>query len=142
MASVQLQELTKDDLQSYVKNELKRVKPSSVNRELNVICAVLEAAVKEWKWVSKNISRDIVRPKNPPHRDRRISDDEIQRILDSLLYEETKVAQTQREAIAVAFLFAIETVCRQGEIFKLDWADVHLNESFLRLNDTKNGTSA
>jgi len=141
MALIPIQSLTVGDLEKYAGNELKRIKPSSVNRELNIICAVLQVAFKNWKWVNCNVSRDIVRPKNPPHRDRRINDDEIQRILDSLLYEESNEVKTQREAIAVAFLFAIETACRQGEIFQLDWADIDIGKSFLTLRFTKNGTS-
>jgi len=42
--------------------------------------------------------------------------------------------------IAVVFLLAIETAMRQGELFKLEWQDVHLNESYVHLKDTKNGT--
>tara|TARA_R110002095_G_scaffold4216_3_gene11440 strand:+ start:127 stop:1107 length:981 start_codon:yes stop_codon:yes gene_type:complete len=140
MASVQIQDLTAVDLDTYITKELERIKSSSVNRELNIICSVLEMAFKKWRWTSENVARDVDRPKDPPHRDRRISDDEIQRILDSLEYEEDQPVTTQRDALAVLFLLAIETACRQGELFKLQWQDVHLEQSFVCLRDTKNGS--
>jgi integrase len=45
-----------------------------------------------------------------------------------------------RHVIAVAFLFALETAMRQGEIWKLAWKDVHLDKRFVRLHETKNGS--
>jgi len=140
MADIQIESLVPSDLEMYIKDELKRVKPSSVNRELNLLCSVLQIAFKEWKWTSENISRGLARPKNPPPRDRRISDDEIQRICDALLYDENTPVTSQRHVIAVAFLLSIETAMRQGELFKLDWLDVHLDQSFIHLKDTKNGS--
>ena len=90
MAFVLIQDLTSADFESYIKDELTRVLSSSVNRELNVISSVLTTAFTEWKWASGNVLSNVKRPKDPPHRDRRISDDEIERILDSLLYEEER----------------------------------------------------
>jgi len=137
---IPLTELSTHDLELWVDDSLKTLKGSSVNRELNIISAVLEVARKKWKWIAESPMRDLTRPKNPVHRDRRISDDEIQRICDALLYDEGGTDLNQRQVIAVVFLLAIETAMRQGELFKLDWCDVHLDASYVHLSDTKNGT--
>jgi integrase len=79
------------------------------------------------------------RPKNPPPRDRRISQLEAARILKALHFDGHAVIEI-RHVIAVAFLFAIETAMRQGEIWSLDWCDVYLSKRFVRLHDTKNGS--
>lgn len=113
------------------------VKSSTVNRELNLISAVLTQAVK-WKWVQDNPMSGIERPKNPRHRDKCISDSEILRILDALGYVEGE-AGTLRQKIAVAFLLAIETAMRQGEIWSLTWENIHFQQKTAYLPDTKNG---
>lgn len=40
----------------------------------------------------------------------------------------------------MAFLFALETAMRQGEIWNLEWKDVFLNKRYARQHETKNGT--
>ncbi|MFM2480177.1 tyrosine-type recombinase/integrase [Celerinatantimonas sp. YJH-8] len=141
MASILLTDLTPNDLQHWINTELKRIQASSINRELNLIAAVLETARKRWLWIETNPARDIERPKSPRPRDRRISAEEIQRILDALEYIPDEPAETQRQEIAIAFLLALETAMRQGELWNLQWQDIHLEQRYLRLNETKNGTS-
>ena len=79
-------------------------------------------------------------PKNPPPRDWCISEVEIEWILLALEYQEETATETQRQEIAVAFLLALETAMRQGELWSLRWEAVHLQERFLHLTETKNGT--
>lgn len=138
-----LSELDLADIQPHhfddrVKSELERIRPSSVNRDLNLLSALFEQA-KRWRWVEQNPIRNVRRPKNPPPRDRRIGDDEIQKILAALGFDGKNVV-TKRDSIAVAFLFALETAMRQGEIWGLDWQDIYLDKRYLRLHETKNGT--
>ncbi len=139
-ASVLLTDLRTEDINQWKDSELKRIKSSSVNRELNLIASVIEIARKQWKWIENNPVRDVDRPKNPSPRDRRISELEIERILDALGYTDTDKVVTQRQEIAVAFLFALETAMRQGEIWGLDWCNVDLKNRFVTLPETKNGS--
>ena len=139
-ASILLTDLRTDDINRWINSELQRIKASSVNRELHLIASVIETARKKWKWIEGNPVRDVDRPKNPGPRDRRISQSEIERILDALGYEESDDVNTQRQEIAVAFLFALETAMRQGEIWGLDWCCVDLKNRFVTLPETKNGS--
>lgn len=59
--------------------------------------------------------------------------------MDALGFDGQTVTTT-RDIIAVAFLFALETAMRQGEIWGLTWDDVFLDKKFVRLHETKNGT--
>jgi len=140
IAEIQLQDLSAEDLSGWVAESLTRIQSSSVNRELNIINSVLEVARKQWRWLGVNPLKDLDRPKDPPPRDRRISDSEVERVLDSLLFDESEPVETQRGFIAVAFLLALETAMRQGELWGLDWDDVFLDDCFVRLHDTKNGS--
>ena len=65
---------------------------------------------------------------------------EIELILKALEYNESEQVISRRQHIAVAFLFALETAMRQGEIWKIQWQDVNLAKRYVTLPDTKNGT--
>lgn len=114
------------------------VKTSTVNRELNLVSNVFTMARRDWKWLAESPTKDVRRPKNPAPRDRRPTGDEIQRLCFALGYDGGQ-AQTKSQRAAVAFLFAIETALRAGEICALtpDWINgrvVHLPGE-----NTKNG---
>ncbi len=83
---------------------------------------------------------DLKRPKKPAHRDRRIYQPEIDALLIALNYCETKPV-TQQQRVAVAFLFAIETAMRAGEICSFTPGNIDLAARTAFLPDTKNGTS-
>ena len=136
-----LEDLTSDHLQQWIDSEVKRVLPSSVNRDLSLISAVLIFAIKRWNWLEKNHLLGVDKPKDPPHRVRRISEDEIQTILAALDYVENEGVTTQRQHIAAGFLLALETAMRQGAIWKLKWSDVDLDRAFVTLYETKNHDS-
>jgi integrase len=86
-----------------------------VKRELVLIGTVLEIARREWGWIAKNPVKDVTKPTPPPPRDRRISDAEIERICFAFGYEGGE-AVLVKQRCAIAFLFAIETAMRAGEI--------------------------
>jgi integrase len=110
LATIKLSELMPSDLADWRDSRLKKVSGSSVNRELNLISAVLGTAKREWGWLAANPVSEIRRPKNPKPRDRRISEREIQQILDALDYNDT--VNSKSSLLAVYFLLAIETAMR------------------------------
>ncbi len=140
ISNIMLINLRRDDIQEWIERRGKEVSPASVNRELHLISAVLRECRTIWKYMTENPLLDLRRPKNPPPRDRRISEDEIKRILVALEYKEGCEVKTLRHQIAVSFLFALETAMRHGEIWGMTWEDVHLNEKYVTLPETKNGS--
>lgn len=122
---------------------LKTLQPSSVRREINLLGAILELARKEWGWLRENPFTDVKKPTNPPSRDRLISADEVQRITNALGYADgfnIKI-ETKQQQVAIAFLFALETAMRAGEIVSLTWDRVNFEAKFVSLVETKNGDS-
>ncbi|MRV72585.1 tyrosine-type recombinase/integrase [Duganella sp. FT92W] len=115
---------------------LKDVAGATVNRELNLLSHVFTTARREWKWIAVSPTADVRRPKGAPPRDRRITEDEIDRICLALGFA-GEVA-TKSDAVAVAFLFAIETAMRAGEICNLTWE--HVYDNVVHLPRTKNGS--
>lgn len=124
-------------ISAYRDARLKVVKSSTVNRELNLISGLFNVAIKEWRIVKENPVTQIIKPKNPPHRERLISDKEIEEFLAAAKYDPTKPAKTKSEIVAVAFLFAIESALRCGEICSL--TKISINGSVAKLTKTKNG---
>ncbi len=123
------------------RREASTIKPATVAREMNLLNAVLEAARKEWGWLKTNPLTDVRQPPKPKGRARRITAEEIHALSVAFGVHEKLVAETQRNRIGLAFLFALETAMRSGEICALRWTDVHLTERYVTIRESKNGDS-
>lgn len=118
---------------------LKKVSGSTVSREMALLRSVFRIARMEWHWIGSDPMQDVKRPSKPRARRRRITQDEIDRIRLALGYPKDKAPQNLTQRVAMAFLFAIETGMRAGEILTLEWPAIHLKERFVHLDKTKNG---
>ena len=127
--------IQREDIERVIKDRLKQVKPSTVNRDLNLIGNVFKYG-RRWRMMSHNPMTDIKRPKDPEARNRRISDTEIEQLLVALNYSDDLPITTQRQKVAIAFLVALETAMRQGELGKVKWSDVHIDERYIFLPHT------
>jgi integrase len=110
--------------------------PATVNRELNLLRSVLEAARRDWGWLRANPMMDVSRPKNPRSRRRRITDAEATAVTAALGYH-GGVPVTLSQRVAVAFLFAIETAMRGGEILRI--RPEHRRPRAVHVPKSKNG---
>lgn len=133
-----LSDVTPADIAGWRDAALKTLAPASVRREMVILRGVFEIARKEWGWLSANPMDDVSWPKPGRARNRRISEDEIGRVMLALDYEHGMVAKTMSQRIAVAFLWALETAMRSGEIVALRWAGVSTEGRFVHLEKTKN----
>ena len=86
-----------------------------------------------------NPLENFKRPRNSPARERRISEREIQLMCLALGYQIGNQPTEKREFVGAAFLFAIETAMRAGEICTLTQSDINLKKSTAKLTKTKNG---
>lgn len=114
---------------------LAAVKPGSVLREFGILSAVFESARREWRWVAANPVADVRKPPQPAHRERVITRTEMRGVLRALGHDPRRGPRSITQAVAVAFLLALRTGMRAGELCGLAWVDVH--PSFVRLHVTK-----
>jgi integrase len=128
-----------DQIADWRDARLKVIKPPSVRREMTLLSSVFEHARSPWKWITTNPVREVKRPSNGRPRDRRISADEERKLLDELGYTEGAAPETKMQELAYAFLLALETAMRQGEILGLSRDRVHLKARYVDLTKTKNG---
>lgn len=130
-----LASLNESDLAEFRDRRLEIVSTGTVRREMALLGGVLEVARKEWKWISRNPLREVRKPVAPAARRRGIGADEVSAIVKSL-------GQTGAGLqIAQAFLLALETAMRAGEILGLTWDHVDLQNRTVLLPKTKNGDS-
>jgi integrase len=117
-----------------------KVLGSSVNRDLTLLSHVFRSAAREWKWIAKSPTTEVRRPTDPPPRDRLYTQDEIDRLCAALGIDadQTEKVETVSQRVGVAFLFAIETAMRAGEI--CDLKPEHIGGRVATLLMTKNGT--
>lgn len=132
-------DVTVADISQWRDARLKEVASSSVNREMNILSAVYTIAVREWLWCEHNPVREAKRPKNPKHRDRLTTDEEKQAMLDALGYVEGAAPVTVGQKVAYAYLIALETAMRAGEICSINKSNLNLAKKYVRLEDSKNG---
>jgi integrase len=137
LALVRLPCLQSDHLAEWRDRRLSEVSKASVLRDWSLLSNVFTVAIGEWKYLKENPLKLVRKPKAPPPRDRRISELEISRLLLGFGYRREGLAKTITARVGVAFLFAVETGMRAGEIRSLRRDAV--KENVAHLSMTKNG---
>lgn len=130
-----VQDVTSEELGRWRDFRLKANRPATVLRDMGLMSAVFEHAKTEWKWIATNPMRDVRRPQTDEHRERLITGPEVRRMLRQLGHGKT--VRSVSQAIAGAFLFALATGMRAGEICKLRWIDVRGDYAVLTHTKTK-----
>jgi integrase len=113
-----------DDLRAWRDRRLKVNARGAVLRDMALLSAIFEHARTEWKWITVNPLRDVKKPTRPPHRKRVIKGHEIRNVLRALGYRKGGGVRTVSQAVAMAFLTALATGMRAGEICSLRWEDM------------------
>jgi integrase len=143
LAAKPLNEVTSHDFGLWRDARLKgsetqnKVGAGTVIREINLFSHAFTTARDEWKWIAESPLSGVRRPKEPKPRDRRISDDELKRLMHALGHEPERPPETISARIALIIQFAIETGARASEICGLTWERVH--DRHFHLDKTKNG---
>ncbi|MEE4878038.1 site-specific integrase [Pseudomonas alliivorans] len=136
-----ISDITADQIADWRDLRLKKVSGPSVRRDMTLLSSVFEIAKREWKCCTINPVREVKRPSNGRPRDRRISAYEEGALTNRLGFIEGVAPVTRQQELAYAFLLALETAMRQGEILGLKASDLRLKDRYVRLEMTKNGES-
>jgi integrase len=113
--------------------------PASVRREMVLLRSVFERARREWGWLASNPMAGVHYPEHGAPRKRRVSDDELERLLLACGWGDGELAELATQRVGMAILWAIETGMRAGELVGLQWADIDESGRSAKLPKTKNG---
>jgi integrase len=140
-AGKMLHSFTVADITEWRNRRQAQVSVGTVLREMTLLQSVFEHARRDWRWTTTNPFKDVRKPSKPQSRRRVISDEERDKLLLVLGYEEGHAPANLTEQIAYMLLVSLETGMRAGELNGLDWGRVNLPGRFVTLEKTKNGDS-
>ncbi len=106
----------------------------TVVRYMASLSHAFSLAVKDWQWIDDSPLRKVTKPKEPRGRERFLSDEERNALLQACQ------ASTSRFLYTVVVL-ALSTGMRRGEIMALRWPQIDLANGRILLFETKNDTS-
>lgn len=132
-------QITAQDLTHWRNKRQSEVSDGTVLKEISLYSAVFTYAQKELFLLSENPFFGLKKPRKPKSRNRRITQSEIEKIIAELNYEVDTIPRTSSQYVAWAFLFAMETAMRRGEILAI--RKKHIFSDHIHLEDTKNGES-
>jgi integrase len=127
-----LASITSTAVAKYRDERLKAVGPQSVIHEINLLNRVLKAATMDWGIALPGglPTAQVRKPIKPRGRDRRVSQDELNAILE---YSEST-------ELATIIALAVETAMRRGELAALTWGNIDLKKCIAHLPKTKTDT--
>jgi integrase len=139
IAKVSLRNLTPKAASEWRDRSLEQRSGETVLRDLTILRHACSIATNEWGWLRQNPFSRIKKPAGNPPRDRRVSAEEIEAICHAAGYRSDALLLTRTARTAAAFVFALETAMRQGEIANLMPEDDFGEYVFVRRS--KNGES-
>lgn len=113
-----ISEITTPDWVAWRDARLKVVTPASVRRDVNLFRNVFTVANQEWKWTGESPFKGFKVPSDSAPRERRVAMHEVKRLCRWLGYVTGHVTGKQQE-VALAFLLALRTGMRAGELLSL-----------------------
>lgn len=124
-----LASITSTAVAKFRDERLKAVGPQSVIHEINLLNRVLKAATMDWGIALPGglPTAQVRKPTKPRGRDRRVSQDELDAILE----------QSESAELATIIALAVETAMRRGELAALTWANIDLKKCIAHLPKTK-----
>jgi integrase len=124
-----LASLTSTQVAQFRDRRLKVVGPQTVIHEINMLNRVLKAATLDWGIALPGglPTTQVRKPSKPRGRDRRVSVEEISKIL----------AATESAELRTIVTLAVETGMRRNELASLLWEDVNLKKQTAHLPKTK-----
>lgn len=119
LAAKKLSELDTPDMAAWRDARLKVVSDGTILRNLSWFRHALKVAREEWKWMTHDPLKGLRIPKNPSPRERRVDMREVRALCRNLGYRAGRAPETKSQEVALAFLVALRSAMRAGEIVSL-----------------------
>lgn len=139
LADKSIYEFRPADIAEWRNNRKKEVKVATLRNEHAIYSAVFTYAMKELFLLESNVWHSVSMPSKEKSRNQRITPEHQDILLKVMEWDGSTTPINSRQYVAWAFLFALETAMRQGEILAMHRED--LRDGFIHLPMTKNGES-
>jgi len=126
LADKKLSEVDTPDLARWRDARFKKVTDATVLRTVNWLRNAFRLAREEWKWMERNPFQGLRLPRNPAARKRRVSPHEVRILCRNLDYRAGRAPQTKQQEVALAFMIALRSAMRAGEILSLGKSNLNL----------------
>jgi integrase len=117
-----------DTINKYKNKRANELTGSTINRRLDVLSSMYTTFKKEWGYPVENPILCIRRPKRAEPRNRRFTDNELDKLIKG-----NRASPKLRLIIQIA----LETAMRQGEILRVKPEDINGNTLFIPIAKTK-----
>jgi len=117
-----------DTINKYKNKRSNELTGSTINRRLDVLSSMYTTFKKEWGYPVENPILCIRRPKRAEPRNRRFTDNELNKLIKG-----NRASPKLRLIIQIA----LETAMRQGEILRVKPEDINGNTLFIPIAKTK-----
>jgi integrase len=129
LAGRSLASIKQADVAKWRDARLKVVGAATVRNEMALLSHLFTVAGKDWGMGISNPVLMVRKPAPVKPRDRRLSKDEIEKIIQA----------TESQELPVVIRLLTETAMRRGELSKLRWDNIDMKNRVAHLLDTKNG---
>ena len=109
----------------------RRLKPATVNRNMDVLSAVFSIVVQQWDWLDDSPMSRVPHLTARNERLRILSDDELSRLLNAC-------QSCDHPQLYPLVVLAVSTGARQMELVRLRWGDIDFRNEYITLTETKN----
>ncbi|MDR2427221.1 MAG: tyrosine-type recombinase/integrase [Endomicrobium sp.] len=117
-----LKDITPKHIEEYKTHRSKKIKPISVNRELQSVKAIFNKAV-EWKYLQESPTKSVKYIKQPIRPPRFLNEEEVKNLL-----------KTATGFYKDMIIIALYTGFRISEVYYLQWQDVDFDKNLISVN--------
>jgi integrase len=133
LARVALSEETAGMVSAYCAERLRRVKPGTLNRELDILRHAFATARRDWDLpLASNAFANVTRPKGGPPRERRLRLGEQDHPLFAC-------GRCRNPHVRFLVQLAVETAMRRSEILNMRWHDLSVETRTLTFRSARTG---
>ena len=123
-----LSQITTEDVQRFYNEKAAQTSAPTANRHLTTLNAIINKAIMLKIYKGENPCIGIAKQKENPPRNNFLSKAQIKEMLLCIA-----------ERSKALFAFAIYTGMRRGEILRVDWRDVDLENNIIHIYESKSG---